>query len=310
METELSKKEEKGSAFAAYTLFLNGHPILQNLWEILLHLNPCRARFVQAQNSTSQSSPSSLLDHFFRSIALTPFYLTGKEMLLPTCNEHLGVVRFWEGHGVKAGVRRHLTWGEADVAYSHCQWLAAAPRGAEQGLLGHLAEASDDRHAGTWGRTRVWHLSFSNSTDISKIQPKNSVQKKRLYFKQLYMSDISSGGFFPYILRRKFGLLSRPLAPRDKYTTYLARRERIYFTFKCICSKTVKVAAGANLHNNENQSMAREKKKGASRVRHVCYTQMQKTIVSKEAQRSTRVHSNTKHFIKCLSLSLLLFMTL
>lgn len=217
METELSKKEEKGSAFAAYTLFLNGHPILQNLWEILLHLNPCRARFVQAQNSTSQSSPSSLLDHFFRSIALTPFYLTGKEMLLPTCNEHLGVVRFWEGHGVKAGVRRHLTWGEADVAYSHCQWLAAAPRGAEQGLLGHLAEASDDRHAGTWGRTRVWHLSFSNSTDISKIQPKNSVQKKRLYFKQLYMSDISSGGFFPYILRRKFGLLSRPLAPRDRH---------------------------------------------------------------------------------------------
>ncbi len=50
---------------------------------------------------------------------------------------------------MEAGVRRHLPGGEADVAYSHCQWLAAAPGGAEQGLLGHLAEGSDDRHDGT-----------------------------------------------------------------------------------------------------------------------------------------------------------------
>lgn len=66
-----------------------------------------------------------------------------------TCNEHFGVVRFREGHGVEAGVRRHLPRGEADVAHSHRQGLAAAPRGAEQGLLGHLAEGSDNRHDGT-----------------------------------------------------------------------------------------------------------------------------------------------------------------
>lgn len=52
---------------------------------------------------------------------------------------------------MEAGVRRHLPGGEADVAHSHRQGLAAAPRGAEQGLLGHLAEGSDDRHAGTCG---------------------------------------------------------------------------------------------------------------------------------------------------------------
>lgn len=66
-----------------------------------------------------------------------------------TCNEHLWVVCFREGHRVEAGIRRHLARGEADVSHRHCEGLAAAPRGAEQGLLGHFAEASDDRHAGT-----------------------------------------------------------------------------------------------------------------------------------------------------------------
>lgn len=52
---------------------------------------------------------------------------------------------------MEAGIRSHLPRGEADVAHGHCQGLAAAPRGAEQRLLGHLAEGSDDRHAGTCG---------------------------------------------------------------------------------------------------------------------------------------------------------------
>lgn len=58
---------------------------------------------------------------------------------------------------MEAGVRRHLPGGEADVAYSHRQGLAAAPGGAEQGLLGHLAEGSDDRHAGTCGGKECVH---------------------------------------------------------------------------------------------------------------------------------------------------------
>lgn len=65
-----------------------------------------------------------------------------------TCDEHLGVVCFREGHRVKAGIRRHLTRREADAAHSHSEGLAATPWGAEQGLLGHFAEGSDDRHAG------------------------------------------------------------------------------------------------------------------------------------------------------------------
>lgn len=52
---------------------------------------------------------------------------------------------------MEAGVGCHLPRGEADVAHSHGQGLAAAPRGAEQGLLGHLTEDSDDRHAVTCG---------------------------------------------------------------------------------------------------------------------------------------------------------------
>lgn len=52
---------------------------------------------------------------------------------------------------MEAGIRCHLSWGEADVAYSHSEGLAAAPGGAEQGLLGHLSECSDNGHAGTCG---------------------------------------------------------------------------------------------------------------------------------------------------------------
>lgn len=52
---------------------------------------------------------------------------------------------------MEAGIRRHLSRREADVAYGHRQGLAAAPWGAEQGLLGHLAEGSDNRHVGTFG---------------------------------------------------------------------------------------------------------------------------------------------------------------
>lgn len=58
---------------------------------------------------------------------------------------------------MEAGVRRHLSRGEADVAHSHRQGLAAAPRGAEQGLLGHLAEGSDNRHAGVCGGKECVH---------------------------------------------------------------------------------------------------------------------------------------------------------
>lgn len=49
---------------------------------------------------------------------------------------------------MEAGVRRDLSRGEADVAHSHGEGLAAARRSAEQGLLGHLAEGSDDGHVG------------------------------------------------------------------------------------------------------------------------------------------------------------------
>lgn len=72
-----------------------------------------------------------------------------QKQLVPTCDQHLWMVRFWEGHGVEAGIRRNLARGEADVAYSHHQGLATTPWGAKQGLLGHLAEGSDKRHAGT-----------------------------------------------------------------------------------------------------------------------------------------------------------------
>lgn len=58
---------------------------------------------------------------------------------------------------MEAGVGSHLPRGEADVAHSHRQGLAAAPRGAEQGLLGHLAEGSDDRHVGTCGGEECVH---------------------------------------------------------------------------------------------------------------------------------------------------------
>lgn len=50
---------------------------------------------------------------------------------------------------MEACIGSDLPRGEADVSYSHHQGLAAAPRGAEQSLLGHLTEGSDDRHAGT-----------------------------------------------------------------------------------------------------------------------------------------------------------------
>lgn len=55
---------------------------------------------------------------------------------------------------MEAGVRRDLPGGEADVAHSHSEGLAAARRGAEQGLLGHLAEDSDDGHVGVWGKEK------------------------------------------------------------------------------------------------------------------------------------------------------------
>lgn len=58
------------------------------------------------------------------------------------------MVRFREGRGVEAGVRRDLSRGEADVAHRHGEGLAAAGRSAEQRLLGHLAERSDDGHVG------------------------------------------------------------------------------------------------------------------------------------------------------------------
>lgn len=64
---------------------------------------------------------------------------------------------------MEAGVGRHLPGGEADVAHSHGERLAAAPRGAEQGLLGHLAEGSDDRHAGTCG-SHSQRFSFINES--------------------------------------------------------------------------------------------------------------------------------------------------
>lgn len=47
---------------------------------------------------------------------------------------------------MEAGVRCYLAWGEADAAYSDGEGLTATCGGAEEGLLGHFAEASDDRH--------------------------------------------------------------------------------------------------------------------------------------------------------------------
>lgn len=60
------------------------------------------------------------------------------------------MVRVREGRRVEAGVWCDLPGGEADVAHSHSEGLAAARRRAEQGLLGHLAEGSDDGHVGVW----------------------------------------------------------------------------------------------------------------------------------------------------------------
>lgn len=62
-----------------------------------------------------------------------------------TCDEHLGVVRLGEGHGVEAGVRGDLAGREADGPYGHCDWLTATSW-AQEGLLSHLAECSDKRH--------------------------------------------------------------------------------------------------------------------------------------------------------------------
>ena len=47
---------------------------------------------------------------------------------------------------MEAGVGCHLPRGEAYVAYSHGQGLAATARGSQQSLLGDLAQSSDDRH--------------------------------------------------------------------------------------------------------------------------------------------------------------------
>lgn len=52
---------------------------------------------------------------------------------------------------MEAGVGRDLTRGEADVAHSHGEGLAATRWSAEQRLLGHLAEGSDDGHLVVWG---------------------------------------------------------------------------------------------------------------------------------------------------------------
>lgn len=49
---------------------------------------------------------------------------------------------------MEAGIRCDLPRGEADVAHSHREGLAAAGGSAEQGLLGHLAEGPDDGHVG------------------------------------------------------------------------------------------------------------------------------------------------------------------
>lgn len=53
---------------------------------------------------------------------------------------------------MEAGVRGDLPRGEADVAHSHGERLAAR-WSAEEGLLGHLAEGSDDGHVDNWAST-------------------------------------------------------------------------------------------------------------------------------------------------------------
>jgi len=68
-----------------------------------------------------------------------------------TCDEHLGVICFREGHRVEARIGCDLPRGEADGAHGHSEGLAATPRSAEQGLFGHFAEGSDDRHVVSTG---------------------------------------------------------------------------------------------------------------------------------------------------------------
>lgn len=59
---------------------------------------------------------------------------------------------------MEAGVRGDLPRGEADVAHSHGEGLAAARRRAEQGLLGHLAEGSDDGHVGSEEKEKAFYF--------------------------------------------------------------------------------------------------------------------------------------------------------
>lgn len=90
-----------------------------------------------------------------------------------TCNQDPGVVRLREGRRVEAGVRGDLPGGEADVSHGHGEGLAAARRRAEQGLLGHLAEGSDEGHICVWGRGGKRRFIFSEPANWDSTNKAN-----------------------------------------------------------------------------------------------------------------------------------------
>lgn len=90
-----------------------------------------------------------------------------------TCDENFGVVRFREGHRMKAGIRSRgdLTRGEADVAYRHRQRLTSTRRG-QQGLLCYATKGSDDWHIQLPGKSRgdtgTYYKSLKHYKQINK----------------------------------------------------------------------------------------------------------------------------------------------